>query len=402
MEDSERPVEQGFRFVKNTMPNTLTDNEPMGGGARAFIRALGFFFVGLKYLIVLIFLGVLFHGVFVVQEDEEAMVFRFGKLVRKGPNHSPILTSGHLYWAWPYPIDRIKRIPARRPITLTTDQFWMREDPNVINPGDAVINDTDGLAPGQGGYCLTGDTNIIHMKWSVVYTVSDAQKYYLDFFEGPVTRVDNENRAKTSTDAVAQKLILDCLDNAALTEVSSWSVEDVLDKARVNEAEGGVREFLTTAVQNRLEKRLAALDLGVRVDKVMMISRAPAATQEAFREVNKAANEYQVKTEEAKSHQRQIIADAEGQASEILAQARSYKTRIVASVEADAAYFQTVLNEYNKNPQTMLTALYSDTVRDVLAKVKNRYIIHASDGNQEVRILINPEPDKPTADKAQK
>lgn len=374
----------------------------MGGGAKAFIRALGVFFVALKYLIALIFLGVLLHGFFVVQEDEEAMVFRFGKLVPKGPDQNPILSSGRLYWAWPYPIDNVETIPARRPITLTTNQFWVNENPNAIDPGAATASTEDGLAPGDEGYCLTGDTNIIHMKWSVVYTVSDARKYYLDFFEGEVTRTDYQGEKKTTVDAVAQKLILNCLENAALTEVASWSVEDVLDKGRSasDEGEDG-RELFTTAVQNRLEKLLADLDLGVHVEKVMMVSRAPDATQEAFREVNNAANEYQSKKEQAKSRQKQVIAAASGQASEILAQARSYKNRIIRSVGADAAYFESQLKEYNKNPQATLVPRYYNTIRDVLASVKSRYVIHAADGDQEVRILINPEPDTPTAAEAQ-
>ncbi|MDT8391620.1 MAG: protease modulator HflK [Lentisphaeria bacterium] len=383
--------------MKETRPDTPTATDSMGGGAQAFVRALGIFFVGLKYLIVLIFAGAFFQGVFVVEEDEEAMVFRFGKLVRKGADQSPILTSGRLYWAWPTPIDEVKRIPARRPVTLTTDHFWLNEDPNAINPGTAAVDETAGLAPGQSGYCLTGDTNIIHMQWSVVYTVKDARKYYLEFFEGQVDRTGYDKTVKTTTDAIAEKLILNCLENAALTEVASWSVEDVLYKARTNEQGPSGRELLTAAVQARLEKLVNTLDLGVEIDQVMLTSRAPDATQAAFREVNNAANEYQVKLEEASSHERQIIAEAEGRASEILAQARSYKTRVIASVKADAAYFETVLEEYNKNPETMLTALYSDTVRDVLAKVENRYIIHASDGDQEVRLLLNPEPEKPTA-----
>ena len=58
-----------------------------------------------------------------------------------------------------------------------------------------------------------------------------------------------------------------------------------------------------------------------------------------------------------------------------------------------------VLEEYRKNPRTMLVALHSDTVRDVLNQVKTRYVVHArGDGNQEIRLLLGPEPDKTKAD----
>lgn len=375
--------------------------QPMGGGARAFVRTLGIFFTGLKYLIILIFAAAFFQGVFFVREHEEAMLFHFGRLVRKGADQTGILTSGRLYWAWPHPVDEVQRIPARRPVTLTTEHFWPKENPNAIDPGNAEIvgEGLDGLEPGQGGYALTGDTNVIHMKWSLVYTVRDARKYYLEFFSGTVKRTDSEGKTTLAEENIAEKLILNCLEHAVLAEVASWSVEDVLYKARTA-ADGpsgtaGKRELLTAAVQDRVVGLLEELDLGVEVLQIMMTPRPPDATLGAFREVNDAANEYRTALEQARSYEQRVVAEAEGRASEILAEAESYKTRVVASVEADAAYFSTVLDEYRKNPRTMLVALYADTVREVLGKVGERYVLRAGNENREVRLMLNRAPEKP-------
>lgn len=386
--------------MADRMDNPIIDHEEMGSGSRAFVHALGVFFVGLKYLIILIFVAACFQGVFFVREHEEAMLFHFGKLVRKGPQKDPILTSGKLYWAWPYPIDEVKRIPARRPVTLTTRHFWLKENPNQVDPGSAEVTTEagTGLPPGEGGYALTGDTNIIHMQWSVVYTVRDASSYYLDFFSGEVVRTDSEGETTLTGEETAETLILNCLESAVLTEVASWSVDDVLYKARAGELSGqgdAQRELLTDAVQTRLEILLNELGLGVEVVQVMMTPRPPTATLGAFREVNDAANEYRTELEEARSHEQRVIAEAEGKKSEILAAAKSYQTRVIASVEADAEYFRTVLKEYEKNPDTMLVALYSDTIREVLGKVGERYVIHSGHGDQEVRVMLNPEPEAP-------
>jgi len=56
---------------------------------------------------------------------------------------------------------------------------------------------------------------------------------------------------------------------------------------------------------------------------------------------------------------------------------------------------------WQQNPKTMLVALYSDAVREVLGKVETKYVVHArEDGRQEVRLLIGPEPVTPGASKA--
>ncbi len=370
-------------------------------GSQAFVRMLQLLFVGLRYLIVLIFVAVFFMGVFVVREHEEAMLFRFGKLVRKGAAHDGILTSGRLYWAWPYPIDEVKRIPARRPITLTSSHFWPVENPNLIDPGSATTSaaESPGLAPGQGGYALTGDTNIIHMRWAVVYRVTDAKKYYLDFFAGTIERFDYQGKRQQVAAQTGEALILQCLESAVLQEVASWSIEDVLFKARTSISDDqelvGRRELLTGAVQRRLTALLDQLEVGVEIQQVMMEHRSPDATHAAFREVNDAAHEYRTELEEARSYEQRVLAEAAGRQAEITGEAEAYRTRVVAAVEADAAYFTTVLEEYEKNPRTMLVALYSDTIREVIQQAGARYVIHAGGANQEIRLLINPEPEKP-------
>ena len=54
-----------------------------------------------------------------------------------------------------------------------------------------------------------------------------------------------------------------------------------------------------------------------------------------------------------------------------------------------------VLVEYQRNPETMLTALYTDAVSEVLSKVKNKYVLHTLPGGyQELRLQIGAVPMK--------
>ncbi len=382
--------------------------EAAGQGAVALVRTLRYLFIGLRILIVLIFAWMLLQGIFIVREHEEAMLFHFGRLVTRGPGDDGILTSGRLYWAWPSPIDRVQRIPARRPVLVESKQFWPKMDPNKIAGADAPAPGGEGLRPGEDGYLLTADANIMHMLWSATFTIRDARRYYLDFFEGKVTRTAHDGKVSEADERTAETLVRYCLESAVLQEVSGWSVEDVLLLARPLRADGepeaapaargdGARESLRDAVQRRVQAMVAEVELGIEIQYVNVTSPSPPLTAEAaFREVTDAAQEYQKAIDEAQAYRRKVETEAEGQAAQIIGEAHAYASRIVSSVEADAAYFKKVQAEYVKNPKSMLLALYSDTLRDVVNQAGSRYVVHSRpDGRQEIRLMLGPEPEKP-------
>ena len=110
---------------KNLQPSSQHNSETPNRGTQAVMKTLHYVFISLRVIIGLGIILIFFQGVFYVHDYEKAMLFRFGKLVQK--QGDPILQSGKLYWAWPYPIDEVKRIPANRPITVQSQQFWPRQ-----------------------------------------------------------------------------------------------------------------------------------------------------------------------------------------------------------------------------------------------------------------------------------
>ncbi len=379
-----------------------TELSDVGQGLQALVQTLRILFFCLRILIVLSFAYLLLSGVFYVREHEEAMLFRFGKLTTK--DGQEILTSGKWYWAWPYPIDRVKRVPAQRSITLSTaTTFWPNKDPNVIDAMDPAEEDATGgagLVPGTDGYVVTGDFNIMHMIWTLTYRVTDAKRYYLAFFD------DSEGErgadARPAAPGVperprgAERAIQNALSQSVLAEVGAWPVESVWSLSRV---EGGtaVGESLSGAVRRRVNSLLTQLDLGIEVQQVSLFEiQPPVSVQGAFREVVDAAVEAQTAREEAHAYERRVLPGAEGEASRIVAEARAYKTRTVESVKADAGYFKKVLAEYEKHPESMLVALHQDVIREVLGRVEDKWIVHAKKGGrQEIRLRLGPEPKKP-------
>jgi len=378
--------------------------EGVGEGLHALVRTLHVLFFCLRLLIVFIFVYLIFSGVFYVKEHEEGMLFHFGKLCPK--DGKEVLTSGKWYWAWPYPIDRVKRVEAQRSVTIVTMQFWPHSDANQIKSLDddqPFIAEGNSLVPGKDGYLLTGDDNIMHLVWTITYRVKDAKRYYLNFLDSTEAThagqnhdvgQHEENIRKRSAEGVIENL----LSSAVLSEVASWPVENVITVSRreTTERAGG---SLAAAVKERVTNLVDQVDLGIEVQQVSHSEVLwPKATQAAFLRMNEADLVYRMTIDQAEAYQKRVEAEADGEAAAIIADAEAYRTRVVESVKAEAAYFETVLDEYNKNPETMLVALYTDAIRDVMNQIETKYIIRSkADGRQEIRLQIGPEPKKADA-----
>ena len=338
------------------LPDAISDQETAGQGAQAMARTLGALFVALRVVIVLALLSLAFGGLFSVKENEEAMLFHFGRLETR--NGAEILRSGNWYWAWPYPIDEIKRIPAQRSISITSRQFWPKIDPNNLQAlqGGPAGPGANVLRAGEDGYLLTGDANIMHMAWTLTYRIADPKAYYLNFYEDPETLPDGKPFPAADRRGV-EMLIQSALDDAVLGEVASWRVEDVLVSSRAavpglgDVAAARRGEALAAAVRARLGQRLSQLDLGIEVQQLSLVdTQPPAYTRAAFRQQIEAAQEFSSEMEKALAYQRRVVTEAEGNKSKIMAEASAYKTRVVATVRASASYFTKVLEEYRKNP----------------------------------------------------
>lgn len=376
---------------KKPGPNELENGD---AGMHALVQMLRVLFFCLRILIIFVFIYMLFSGMFRVDEQNEAMLFRFGALqsrvLEPGQGETSILTSGRWYWAWPYPIDWVKVIPAQKSVTVATGNFFLP----WVNPQTGQSPQSEGpasLKPGTDGYVLTGDTNIMHSKWDVVYRVVDASRYYLDFYDdSDADPEQGKKRPARGADAIIRSL----LANAVIQETATWTVEDLLATTRT--LNDGTIENIKDNVQRRLTSLLEEVGIGVQVQSVNMLElQPPFATADAFAEVNSSSEKGRSEILEARTYRDRVILAAEGRKYQIINEAKSYQSRVVESVKADSSYFETVLTEYNLNPATMLTALYTDALREVLGKVSNKYIVHRRpDGHQELRLQLSPVPEK--------
>lgn len=375
----------------------------VGEGALALMRTLRVGFACLGGLIVLLVVCYLFSGVFVVQQNEEAFILRFGKIVGKTKDEQ-IIRSGTWHWAWPRPIDEVVIRPVNEVRTITTTRFWYYEP--ELGPGGQrrPPEPSQPLVPGRDYYLLTSDENILHTKWSLTYVVTDLIDYYSNYaYSGRIEALPGLPAPSAQVTKQVQQLLSRQDVQAGVDEVIRKEFQNVILKAIAStpiDAALYNSDALRIRVEDETKRRIARLGAGVTVQTVRYDQKQPPpATKAAFVEVSEAENEKGTRIQQANAYANERRQQANGQRARLLADAHSYRQRVVADVKADAAYFQQVVGAYRRAPETMLMSLLAETLATVLKAVQSKWILHApgDEGQQEIRLKLGPRPVDPNS-----
>jgi membrane protease subunit HflK len=352
-------------------------------GLAAVSRSLRVAFVLLGLLMVGLVLWYLtFGGYFTVGPQENVLVLRFGRLVAAHKEG--------WHWVFPQPVHELVRIPTSQR-TIATMAFWparqvsMMEDENA--PREAP------LKPGVDGYLLTGDANVVHTAWTLNYRVTDPQAYYLRFLCPADPRKPDDILRHGETGLVVgprgpETLLRHLLETAVIHEAAVRQV----DAALYQDAKA-----FNDDVAARLGRMVTERRLGIAVNSVVLTEKTPpGATMAAFQQVVSAMQESQNAILQARRYATRTQGQGRADAARLLAEAETYRKRIVSDVAAEGIYFQRILTEFRANPATVLFALYSDTLATVLDQATDKFIVRTNEtGRQEVRVQINPEPARP-------
>ncbi|HRR28350.1 MAG TPA: SPFH domain-containing protein [Victivallales bacterium] len=355
-------------------------------GLQALIRLLRYAFLFLSLcIVVLLAWYIVFAGYFTVNPQERAIVLRFGKIVGE-------FKEGW-HWVYPYPISKVIKIPATKQ-TLKTKTFWHKVDlKSFMSEEDSPKGGP--LNPAVEGYLLTGDANIIHTEWELVYEISDAVKFYtnlmvpLNAFGEDDVIFSSENKKSLGTRG-PRTFLKYLLENTIIKTTAKWNVDQALYKDSYG---------YNKAVQDEFIKELQKWDFGINPETIEINftgKTPPLAVVPAFRDVIGAEADMSREIQNAKESAVKVVSEAEAEKTDIISQARVYRSKVVSQIESEENYFKKILFEYKKNPDTALLALYNDTVSNFMLKVKDKYLIPPEQrGKQELRIMLNPEPQIP-------
>jgi len=265
-------------------------------------------------LVALVWLG---SGFFIVQEGQQAVVMSFGRF-------SHTVDAG-FQWRAPYPFQ------SHEIVNLTQ----LRS----VDVGSNSVMQATGL---RDSSMLTRDENIVDIRFTVQYRLSDARQYLF------------ENR--NSDEAVQQ-----AAESAVREIVGSSTMDSVLYEQR-----DAIAEKLIGSIQSQIKK----LKAGVVVTNVNVQSvQAPEQVQAAFDDAFKAGADRERLKNEGQAYANDVIPKAQGTAARLREEAAGYSARVVAQAEGDAQRFKSVLTEYQKAPAVTRDRLYIDTMQQVYSNV---------------------------------
>lgn len=247
--------------------------------------------------------------VYQVDQQEEALVLRFGEYNRT--------TAPGLNFKMPSPFETIEKRPTR-----------------VVQKDTIGGNDNNSLM-------LTGDDNIIDIDFTVLWRINDLKDYVFEVDEPRV----------------------------ALRAVAESAMREVVGKSELEKVITTDRLGTTIAVRDLMQNTLNDYKAGIEVVEVQL-QKADAPEGRvvaAFREVVDARQEKETLINQATATQNTVVPRARGEAAKILQDAEAYKGRVVAEAKGEAERFNLILQEYLAAPVVTRQRMYLETIEEVYA-----------------------------------
>ncbi|MFM1943581.1 MAG: Modulator of FtsH protease HflK [Verrucomicrobiota bacterium] len=338
-------------------------------GAQALSDALRSSFSIVRFLMFILLAAFVLSGLFTVAPNQVAILLRFGSPV--GIGEDQLLQPG-LHWKLPYPIDEVVYVPVGETKTITSSAgFYAMSPEEELAGGKDPAMATPFLAAGVDGYTLAGDGNIVHVRITVNYRITDPIRFAFGF----------EN---------STNLLQHLLDNATFNAAARFSADDALYLRRA-----AFRE----AVINRLTDLVNAPDfsLGIELDPREVRVEPPLFVQGAFNEVLVAQQQRDIQIREAETYARSATNKAIGEASVVVRNSLTLSNTLVQAVATDATNFLGLLPSYEKNPNLLKERLLAERVERVMTNAQFKaYLPARKDGRpRELRLQLNKEVDPP-------
>ncbi len=326
-------------------------------------------------------------GVVQVEDDQQALVTRFGR-------YRATLNAG-LAWRWPWPLERVTREPVDRVHSVgigfrTMDLLPSRKQTDALGPGivewTSAHDDRESGVMADESLLLTADEVPVELTAEVTYRIRDLKQYTF----GGTRRPESVVRA------------------AAESVLRDLAAQSSLDQLLTDRRAALERKSLVW-----LQERIDTYGLGVQVlDLQWLDVHPPKGVVPAYRQVADALEERELLINEADAYADRILLGAVGEAAvrqlkqstqppvdgttrhewklddtlwqqlmrvqpegqsllsgnaaAILNEARAISVKRTSAAEADAGRLQKLLAQYRKSPQLTMSNLYWDMVTQTL------------------------------------
>jgi len=285
-----------------------------------------------SYVVVAFVLLWFASGIYIVNPEEQAVVFRFGEAVR--------LSESGIHYHFPRPIEKIEKEKVTQVKRLEIGFRTISLEPAPRY--QKVLRES---------MMLTGDENIVDVELIVQYRIRDIQKYLFN--------VHNQSEAVRSVAESAMRQV-----------IGTHTIDEALTEGKLeiqNEMEAQIRDVL------------GIYDMGIHVENVKLQAVAvPREVDAAFKDVASAREDRERLRNEAEAYRNEIIPKARGEAEQVIRGAEAYQVERIKRSQGDAERFLKVLTEYEKARDVTETRLYLETMEKILPAIQ-KYVVQ-SDG----------------------
>jgi HflK protein len=287
-------------------------------------------------------------GLVAVQPGEVGVRMRFGRAVQ------PVLDPGlHYRLPWPFEThrivqkDRVQRIEFGVPASKAQATVQLPGRPRMAagwNPRPELADAAAGAwfqkeaAPDEP-FLLTGDGNLIDLRWALQYRVRDAADFAFQVAE---------------PDSLVRSVAL-----AALRSVVARSGIDAIYTAE--------RSGIERQVEQALQRVLDDTRSGVEVLSFQLLYvHPPSEVHDAFRDVASSQEDKLRTINRANIFAVETVNQAKAEAAAMLEQALAFKEQQILHARGDAASFGLKLDAYKRAPALTKFRLQIETLEDTL------------------------------------
>lgn len=284
-------------------------------------------------VIIIIVLIIAFRCFYSVDEQHNAVVTQFGKVVK-------VNTAGFYAKA---PWQSVKKVD------MTTHGTGI---------GYVVSENGQNLVDSDNGIMITSDFNLLNIDFYLEYRVSDPVAYLYNA-ENPEGELSNIALANIRT------------------VVSNYTVDEAMTTGK-SQIQSDVKEALIEALNAR--------NVGLTVVNVTVQDSEPPTTDiiAAFKAVETAKQGADTAMNNAYQYQNQKIPEAEANADAIIQKATAAKEARIAEAEGQVERFLETYAEYEKYPTITKRRMFFEKMEEVLPDMK----VYITDGKTQTMLPI--------------
>ncbi|MBU0547902.1 MAG: FtsH protease activity modulator HflK [Candidatus Omnitrophica bacterium] len=308
--------------------NVPSPEEIIGVGKKKFMDFSKWIPIAIIILFVLAGLRDLIYS---IGPDEVGVIQRFGKFIG--------LSSSGLHAKIPFGVDKVTPIKVEK---VYKEEYGFK----TIDPGVKTRYSSGNYQ--DESLMLTGDLNILDVRWIVQFKIKDPVKLLF------ATRRPEDN-------------IHDISEVVMRRFVGDYSVDEVLTTKR---------EEIDDLAQQEIQRILDNYNVGVHIVTVKLLDvNPPQSVKSAFNEVNEAKQEKEKMINQAWEAYNKVIPKARGTAEKTIRESEGYALDKINRAKGESARFFATLEEYKKAPDITKKRLYLETLTQVLPNAKEKYII---------------------------